>query len=86
MSLYSLVVSSQLQFSLKLKTSLENPKKLYIFLQIEEFQASLMKISSGDLGVVDSISAMQLAIQGAISQVGIMFGFLCPFSSIQFAK
>ena len=37
--------------------------------QVEEFQASLTKLSSGDLGLVDSISAMQLAIQGAISQV-----------------
>jgi len=36
--------------------------------QVEEFQASLTKLSSGDLGLVDSISAMQLAIQGAISQ------------------
>ena len=38
--------------------------------QVEEFQASLTKLSSGDLGLVDSLSAMQLAIQGAISQVG----------------
>ena len=37
--------------------------------QVEEFQASLTKLSSGDLGLVDSLSAMQLAIQGAISQV-----------------
>ena len=41
--------------------------------QVEEFQASLTKLSSGDLGLVDSISAMQLAIQGAISQARTFF-------------
>ena len=41
--------------------------------QVEEFQASLTKLSCGDLGLVDSISAMQLAIQGAISQARTFF-------------
>merc|ERR1711915_887206 len=36
--------------------------------QVEEFQTSLSKLSKGNLGLVDSISAMQLAIQAAISQ------------------
>ena len=43
--------------------------------QMEEFQASLTKLSSGDLGLVDSISAMQLAIQGAISQAATVQDF-----------
>ena len=33
-----------------------------------EFQQSLEKISKGDLGLVDSIGSMQLAIQAAVSQ------------------
>ena len=37
--------------------------------QVEEFEASMGRLGSGDLGLVDNISAMQLAIQGAVSQV-----------------
>jgi len=36
--------------------------------QVVEFQASLGKLGSGDLGLVDSMSAMQLAIQATVSQ------------------
>ena len=37
--------------------------------QLEEFKTSLDKMSSGDLGLVDTVGAMQLAIQAAISEV-----------------
>merc|ERR1711931_319166 len=36
--------------------------------QLAEFRASLEKMSNGDLGLVDTISAMQLAIQAAVSE------------------
>lgn len=36
--------------------------------QLNEFQASLTRMSSGNMTLVDSLSAMQLAIQAAISQ------------------
>ena len=52
--------------------------------QVEEFQASLTKLSSGDLGLVDSLSAMQLAIQGAISQVGTYLQFTSIWFSLHF--
>lgn len=37
--------------------------------QLEEFKTSLDKMSNGDLGLVDTVGAMQLAIQAAISEV-----------------
>ncbi|KAK3875863.1 hypothetical protein Pcinc_019293 [Petrolisthes cinctipes] len=36
--------------------------------QLNEFQASLSRMTSGDMTLVDSFSALQLAIQAAISQ------------------
>jgi ABC-type transporter Mla subunit MlaD len=36
--------------------------------QLEEFNKSLQKLISGDMTLVDSLNAMQLAIQAAISQ------------------
>ncbi|KAK7071259.1 hypothetical protein SK128_008991 [Halocaridina rubra] len=36
--------------------------------QLKEFQASLSRMSSGDMTLVDNINAMQLAIQAAISE------------------
>lgn len=36
--------------------------------QLNEFKASLSRMTSGDITLVDSINAMQLAIQAAISQ------------------
>ena len=36
---------------------------------MEEFKTSLDKMSNGDLGLVDTVGAMQLAIQAAISEV-----------------
>ena len=37
--------------------------------KLEEFKTSLDKMSNGDLGLVDTVGAMQLAIQAAISEV-----------------
>ncbi|XP_071515676.1 protein LZIC-like isoform X2 [Panulirus ornatus] len=36
--------------------------------QLNEFQSSLSRMTSGDMTLIDSFSAMQLAIQAAISQ------------------
>jgi len=36
--------------------------------QVGEFEASLNRLCSGDLGLVDSINAMQLAMQATVSQ------------------
>jgi len=36
--------------------------------QVGEFETSLKKLCSGDLGLVDSLNAMQLAMQATVSQ------------------
>jgi len=36
--------------------------------QVGEFEASLKRLCSGDLGLVDSLNAMQLAMQATVSQ------------------
>ena len=35
---------------------------------MEEFRESLLKLNSGDLGLLDSMAAMQLAIQAAVTE------------------
>ena len=37
--------------------------------EVGEFETSLKKLCSGDLGLVDSLNAMQLAMQATVSQV-----------------
>jgi len=43
--------------------------------QVGEFEASLKRLCSGDLGLVDSLNAMQLAMQATVSQK-CAFGFV----------
>ena len=49
-------------------------------LEVGEFEASLNRLCSGDLGLVDSINAMQLAMQATVSQVG-KYQLPCPLLS-----
>ena len=41
---------------------------IQICCQLEEFRESLLKLNSGDLGLLDSMAAMQLTIQAAVSE------------------
>ena len=70
--------------------------------EVGEFEASLKRLCSGDLGLVDSLNAMQLAMQATVSQVKFIVSnshivhcpvqvlrmktFLCPKTQLLIAR